>query len=51
MVVDDGGGIGVVVLHVAYLDFLERVACARIAFYLDVHNCFLFMGPTVCVSE
>ena len=40
VVIDNCGGVGVVVLHIAYLDFLERVASTGIAFYFDIHNAF-----------
>ena len=43
VVVDDCGGIGVVVLYSAYVNLLEGVARTRIACYLEFHNAFFCM--------
>ena len=37
MVVDDGGGVGYVVLHLTDVDFREGVARAGIALDVDFH--------------
>ena len=42
VIVDDGGGIGIVVLHSAYMYLLKRVARTRVTFDIDVNIAFFF---------
>ena len=43
IIIDDGRGIWIVVLHRTYVYLLKGIACSRIACYVDVHIAFFYL--------